>query len=663
MHVPTQLNRSRATMSCNDAVRARETPGVAGRRLPLPEAPLVYSSVSRTDRELPGLGACVQGGVTTFNVWAPDVRTVELVVEPDAAPRHARRLSPGLDGYWSGAFDDLGAGTRYRYRLDGADDRVFPDPASRFQPYGVHGPSEIVDPSAFTWTDSGWRVPPLEALVTYELHVGTFTPSGTFDGVAERLDYLARLGVTAIELMPVGDFAGDHNWGYDGAAIFAPARCYGTPDRLRALVTAAHDRGLAVILDVVYNHFGPDGAYAAAFSPYYFSDRHTSPWGRGINFDGPHSEQVRRFFIENALQWVRDYHVDGLRLDATHAIVDDGAPHFLAELTSAVRGGAGRDVVIVAEDHRNLSLMMQPVEQGGYGIDAVWADDFHHQARVHTAGDRDGYYADYSGTADDLVKTVAQGWFFTGQHSAHLRGPRGTDPSPLQPPRFVLCLQNHDQVGNRVDGARLHHHIDPAAYRALSALLLLAPHSPLLFMGQEWSAGTPFQFFTDHNEDLGRRVTEGRRAEFGAFESFGGATVPDPQEPATFHRSRLRWTELEEPAHAAVLRLYQRLLALRRSHPALQSPTRECFDIRALDAHTVVLRRWSVEGHDRLAAVVRMSGRGETTVPLPEGLPDVVLTTEDPDVAGDAQPMAVDRERSCVVFRRAGAIVLASRHQ
>ena len=623
----------------------------------------MHSSVSTSAPHSAALGAQVAEGITTFTVWAPEVRRVELVVEAAPhRPRTVRDMSRAANGYWSAVFEDLRAGTRYRYRLDGSDDRVFPDPASRFQPLGVHGPSEVIDPSTFAWTDSYWQPPRLDELVVYELHVGTFTPAGTFDGVAERLEYLAALGVTAIELMPVGDFAGNHNWGYDGVAIFAPARCYGTPDRLRAMVDAAHRHGLAVVLDVVYNHFGPDGAYAHAFSPHYFSDRHESPWGRGINFDGPHSAEVRRFFIENALQWVRDYHVDGLRLDATHAIMDDSTPHFLAELTSAVRNGAGRHVIVIAEDHRNRSDMLQPVTQGGLGIDAVWADDFHHQARVHSAGDRDGYYADFSGSLPDLATTLERGWFFTGQRSEHLGENRGTDPSPLEFPQFVICLQNHDQVGNRFDGARLHHQIDAAAWRALSVLLLLAPHTPMLFMGQEWAASTPFQFFTDHHQDLGRKVTEGRRAEFAAFDAFRhpGQEVPDPQAPSTFYRSRLRWSESEAPEHASVLRLYTRLLQLRRTHPAAQCRTRESFEVRTLDSHTLSMQRSSAEERDRLVAIVRLSGPGPSQVALPQAPLDIVLNTEEDDVAEAPRPIAVDRERGVVRFDRPGAIVLST---
>ncbi|HXH23661.1 MAG TPA: alpha-amylase family glycosyl hydrolase, partial [Vicinamibacterales bacterium] len=350
------------------------------------------------------LGGIYHAGGTTFRVWAPEARRVDLVIEPPgdaidpvagpppppARRRSVRPLRRHDDGHWSGRFDDVRPGTLYRYRLDEDDGRIFPDPASRFQPYGVHGPSQVVDPSAFEWTDDDWRPPRLEECVFYELHIGTFTPGGSFRAAIERLPHLVDLGVTAVELMPLADFPGERNWGYDGVALYAPARCYGTPDDLRALVDRAHRLGLAVVLDVVYNHFGPDGAYANAFSPYYFTDRHRSPWGRGVNLDGPHSAPVRRFFLENALHWLDEYHIDGLRLDATHALEDGSATHFLAELSDTVRAHARRRVLLVAEDDRNLRQLVLSRGAGGFGLDAVWADDFHHQARVHAAGDREG---------------------------------------------------------------------------------------------------------------------------------------------------------------------------------------------------------------------------------------------------------------------------------
>jgi maltooligosyltrehalose trehalohydrolase len=569
-----------------------------------------------------------------------------------------RPLTPDVHG-WSACFTDLGPGTLYKFRLDRREEQTFPDPTSRYQPFGVHGPSAVIDPFAFRWTDGSWRPPSMDALILYELHVGTFSPEGTFSGVTAKLPDLAELGITAIELMPLGDFAGERNWGYDGAALFAPARCYGTPDDLRALVDAAHSHGLAVFLDVVYNHFGPDGAYACAFSPYYFTDA-KSPWGRGVNLDGPHSSEVRRFFIENALHWVNEYHVDGLRLDATHALVDRSPRHFLSELTTTVRQHARGPVLFIAEDHRNLNTLLRPIEAGGYGIDGVWADDFHHQARVHTARDREGYYGDFSGSAGDIARTLEQGWFFTGQHSSHLGVVRGTDPTEVHPRQFVICIQNHDQVGNRADGARLHHEIGLPAFRALSTLLLLAPQTPLLFMGQEWAARSPFLFFTNFDAELGCQVSEGRRQEFSAFTAFADAkareTIPDPQSVETFVRSRLNWDELTHPGHAAIRHLYSRLLTLRRTSDVLRNRPRGSYTVSAMDDHTLALDYQC----GRLIVLVRLQGEiADVSYPLTRSA-SVYLSTEDEDVADAPEPILIRFERNevRVHFSRPGAVVL-----
>jgi maltooligosyltrehalose trehalohydrolase len=604
--------------------------------------------------------------------------SVDLVL--DDRPAEPRPLSRDVDGYWQGDAGDVHAGARYRYRLDGRDDQLFPDPASRSQPDGVHGPSEVIDPSVFRWTDDDWQAPAFRDVVFYELHVGTFTPEGSYRAVIDRLPYLVQLGVTAIELMPVADFPGNRNWGYDGVAIFAPARCYGSPDDLRALVDAAHRHRLAVFLDVVYNHLGPDGAYANAFSAYYFTDAHRSPWGRGVNLDGPHSGPVRRFFIENALHWVSEYHIDGLRLDATHALQDQSLPHFLTELTSTVRQRAERPVMFVAEDHRNLARLLTPVTAGGYGLDGVWADDFHHQLRVRTAHDSQGYYSDFSGSTADLATTIRQGWFFTGQHSGYLGELRGTDPSSLSLRSMIICIQNHDQVGNRADGARLGQDIDAASYRAATTLLLLAPETPLLFMGEEWAAGSPFLFFTDHGEELGRRITEGRRNEFGAFAAFADAhtrgQIPDPQDPETFRRSRLDWLEPRREPHAAHLRLHQRLLALRRGSPAVRDATRATVTVAALDDDTVAVGLACNEG-DALIVVARLSSAGAVCLPL-TGDGNVVLTTEDDAFVGQPMPVTVDGSGAAAAvdsmpglqrrpqqlnlrFERAGAVVVQGR--
>ena len=608
----------------------------------------------------PALGAGLQAEGCCFRVWAPTVRALEVVLEKPAAGKSAHPLKKAEDGIFSGVIAGVAAGDCYRYRPDGKG--PFPDPASRFQPHGVHGPSEIVDPRAFPWTDSGWKGIALEDLIVYELHVGTFTPEGTFSGVMERLPYLAELGVTAIELMPVADFPGKRNWGYDGVNLFAPARCYGRPDDLRRLVDASHRLGLAVILDVVYNHFGPDGNYLGVYSPYYFSKRHHTAWGQALNFNGDHHHQVRAVFIENALHWLHEYHIDGLRLDATHAIKDDSRRPFLAELTAAVRASVPeRRILLIAEDHRNLACMVKPESEGGWGLDAVWADDFHHQMRRLLAGDHEGYYRDYTGSTADLATTIRKGWFYCGQHSVQRQVPRGTDPAGIPSPRFLFCLQNHDQVGNRALGERLHHQIEAAAFRAASTLLLCCPQTPMLFMGQEWAAGTPFLFFTDHREELGRKVTEGRRREFRHFSAFADPQkrdrIPDPQDPATFLASRLRWEERTQELHAAVLHLHRALLHLRRTEPALHSGNSENLVLAHGDA--IIIRRMAA-ARPTLLIVAQLRDGG--TVDIPElGRPwEPILSTEDPSFSPDSRPPHLDLSAITPVIRfsRPGALIL-----
>ena len=612
----------------------------------------------------PSLGAWVDREGTRFRVWAPTHARVELELQSGAA-RVVRALRHAADGTFSICLPALRAVDRYAYRLDG--EGPYPDPASRFQPEGVHGASAIVDATQFVWSDGDWRGITPEALVIYEMHVGTFTPAGRFAAAAERLTELVALGVTAIELMPVADFAGERNWGYDGVALFAPARCYGTPDDLRRLVNTAHGLGLAVLLDVVYNHLGPDGAYLSAFSPYYFSPHHHTPWGAAVNLDGDHNDMVRAFFIENALHWIHEYHIDGLRLDATHALIDDSPRHFLADLSIAVHGAAPHGAMIIAEDRRNLALLLRPLEAGGWGLDGVWADDFHHQLRRFLAGDHEGYYEDYRGSLADLATTIHRGWFYCGQHSLHLHGARGTDPEGIPPRQFVFCLQNHDQIGNRAFGERLHHQIDPAVYRAASVLLLCVPQTPLLFMGQEWAASSPFLYFSDHHAELGKQVTAGRRREFRDFSAFAAAAararIPDPQALTTFLASILRWAERADPPHAATLALYRTLLHLRRCEPALRSDA-PCA-VAAIDETTLTLRRDPL-GAASLLAVVQLRHGGEVALEAQRAFAvtdtrwDVVLTSEEPRFALDAQPIGIDLSGTAPLlqFHRPGAVIL-----
>jgi maltooligosyltrehalose trehalohydrolase len=582
----------------------------------------------------PPLGALVEPDGVRFRVWAPVADRVDLEV---VGREPVRLESVGEGGHHEAFVAGLGPGAHYRYRLDGGD--AFPDPASRFQPEGVHGPSEVVDP-AFEWTDADWAPPVLRDLVIYELHVGTFTEAGTFDGVRQRLRDLKALGVTALELMPIADFPGRWNWGYDGAALYAPSRVYGRPEDLRRLVDAAHAEGLAVLLDVVYNHLGPDGAYLAAFGPA-FTDKHETPWGQGMNLDDEGSRGLRDAFLDNALHWLREYHLDGFRLDAIHALVDDSETHFLQELTAQVHALDGPRRLLIAEDPRNLNTLVRPLDEGGTGLDAVWADDLHHQVRNLLAGDTEGYYADYADTtAEDIAGTLRRGWFYDGRPSKQSGEPRGTSAEPVRREQCVVCIQNHDQVGNRPTGARLNHEVSPAAFRAATALLLFAPETPLLFQGQEWAATAPFPFFSDHNDELGPLVSAGRKKEFQDFPGFSGE-VPDPQDPGTFEQAVLDWAERGAPGHAHALALTRSLLALR---PRLGDPAEAAVD--ALGPTALRLER---NGH-----VLLVDLKGGTPLALPDGA-ELVLTTEDRDHAPD--PVPPQPAGPWLTFARPGALV------
>jgi maltooligosyltrehalose trehalohydrolase len=574
-----------------------------------------------------------------FRIWSPGSEDVAVIIEGDGNPA-THPLEAESDGWFSGVVAGAGAGTRYRLCLD--NDAVYPDPLSRSQPDGVHGASQVVDPGTFRWSDDEWVGRPLEDLVIYELHIGTATTEGTFDALIPRLRDIADLGATAIEIMPVGEFPGARNWGYDGVYLFAPASVYGGADGLRRLVDAAHGHGLAVILDVVYNHFGPEGNYLHAVSGgRIFTHRHQTPWGAAVNYDDDASEGVREIVLANVVEWIRDYHIDGLRLDAAHAIVDESRAHILAEIAAAAHAAADRPVTVIAEDERNERRLLLP-PPAGFGIDGVWADDLHHSLRRLLAGDRHGYYAAYDGTTAELEKTLRQGWLYEGELYEPSGMARGTPSRGIPPHCFVHCLQNHDQVGNRAMGERLHHQVDVAAYRAASALLLLSPYSPLLWMGQEWAASAPFQYFTDHPEELGRLVTSGRRREFGRFPAFRDPAVrdriPDPQAEQTFQRSRLDWGERQHEPHAGVLRLYRELLRVRREHPAMRSRERSDWSVQAVSDGAIALRRKGSEGDVLLVA--NLAGRlvldlGSGPVTAPErGEWAVMLHSEEPRFGG-----------------------------
>ncbi len=579
-------------------------------------------------------GAEVTGGGVRYRTWVAEEEGVHVVVSDAAgAERRAFPLRAEGEGYFSGLDEAGRAGDFYKYRFGNG---TWPDPASRFNPGGVQAPAEVIDPWAYRWHDESWTTPPLAELIIYELHLGTFTAEGTFRSAIGKLDHLVRLGVTALEIMPVADFPGARNWGYDGVLLYAPARAYGRPDDFRALVEAAHGRGLAVILDVVYNHLGPDGNYLGRYSRAYFNPAHKTPWGDAFNFELP---AVREFFAGNPEYWRREFHVDGFRLDATHAILDASVPHFLTEVTERVHSLGG---FVIVEDERNEVRLLRPVAEGGLGLDACWADDFHHVVRVLLTGEREGYYRDYQGTPEELYETLRDGWLLHGSARRRKDAAEAAEVAELAPEQFVFCISNHDQTGNQAFGLRLTELCAPAAYRAASALLCLVPYTPLLFMGQEWAASSPFQFFTDHEPALGRLVTEGRREEFRGFAAFRDAAardrIPDPQAEETFLRSKLRWSELAEREHAATLQLYVELLRWRRALPALRDRARGQWQVlapqdgvvRLVFAEDVMLAADLVGGHD-----AALSSGGEW---------ELLLSTNEPRFGGEGADISAQPE-------------------
>jgi maltooligosyltrehalose trehalohydrolase len=539
--------------------------------------------------QAPLLGARVVPSGTRFGVFTTTARACAVrLYAPGgrALGTHDLAASPGIDGHFEGEVAGVGHGALYKFVLD---DRELPDPYARFLPEGVHGPAMVYE-SRYDFCHGEGIARPLSEHVIYELHVGTFTERGTYAGLRERLQDLADLGITAIELMPVAAFPGRRGWGYDGVALYAPFALYGEPDELRQLVDAAHGAGLAVFLDVVYNHLGPAGNYLTAYSPEYFTSAVRNAWGDAPNYAHP---AMRRYVLDNARYWLREFRFDGLRLDATHAITDPSPKHILRELADEVaRRFPGK--LLIAEDDRNEARLVREM-----GMDALWTDDFHHAVRVSLTRERDGYYAAYEPGPGTIAKTLERGWLYQGQIYSPRPPegkPRGTSAAGLPAEAFVYCIQNHDQIGNRALGDRLDQAVSIDAYCAASTLLLFLPMTPLLFMGQEWAASSPFQFFTDHEEELGHAISRGRREEFKHFRAFSDPTaresIPDPQAEETFLRSRLRWSERTEGDHARVLSLYRQLLALRRRDPVLSRPSREHLEARA-EGQVLVVRRWT----------------------------------------------------------------------
>jgi maltooligosyltrehalose trehalohydrolase len=498
------------------------------------------------------------------------------------------------NGWWSAEVENAGPGTEYKFALGG---EAFPDPRSPYQPHGPHGPSCVVDHAAFDWSNCHWQARPLSSAIVYELHLGTFTPRGTFLSAIEKLDYLAELGVTHVELMPVCEFPGDWGWGYDGVDLFAPHHSYGTPTDLKRLVDACHSRGLAVLLDVVYNHLGPAGNYLARFGPY-FTDEYNTPWGKAVNLDDAGSYEVRRFFADNARMWLRDYQMDGLRLDAVHALVDRSATHFLEFLSSEIQvlqSQIGRHLVLIAESDLNNPIIVTSREAHGFGMDAQWSDDFHHALHSIITGEHNGYYADF-GSYADLKKALRHVFVYDGRYSAYRDRVHGRPVSGLSGKHFLGYAQNHDQVGNRAQGERLSRLVSLGKQKIALAIVFTAPFVPMLFQGEEYGASTPFQYFTHHDDqELGKQVSEGRRSEFEAF-GWAPEDVPDPQDQATFERSKLKWSEIASEWHASVLSWTRRLIALRHRSRDLSDGLLKAVEVDYNEgAQWIVIRRGSIE--------------------------------------------------------------------
>jgi len=560
--------------------------------------------------------------IKTFRVWAPLPEKVEVRVGADLFP-----MGKDANEWWTVVLPSVKPGSDYGFILDG--EGPLPDPRSPWQPHGIDGSSRLVDHHDFVWTDANWKAPPLSSAVIYEFHVGTFTPKGTFEAVIEKLDHLVELGVTHVELMPVNEFSGSRGWGYDGVDLFAPHHAYGGPEGLKRLVNACHARGVAVLLDVVYNHLGPAGNYLGKYAPY-FTRRYSSPWGQALNFDDVGCGEVRRFFCDNALMWLRDYHFDGLRLDAVHAIFDASAIPFLEQLASEVKqleAYLNRPLVLIPESDLNDPRLLWSPEHGGFGLNAQWSDDFHHSLHSVLTGERNGYYADF-GTLADVGKALRNAYVYAGDYSPFRRRPHGRPPVGLDGNHFLGYLQNHDQVGNRAEGDRSNRLMSVGRLKIGAALVLTSPFIPMLFQGEEWGAATPFLFFTDHQDPkLGQAVREGRRREFAAF-GWDPERIPDPQARETFERCKLDWSEPSQPSHADLLDWHRRLIALRQSEAVLRDGRMDRIQTRYDESE-----RWLVVERGPFVVACNLNAAPKT-VPLPAGKPQVLMSSvpmESPD--------------------------------
>ena len=533
------------------------------------------------------LGAELSPEGVRYIAWALEKKQISVHIRHGGSAQEIELpLKKTDDGYFTATDENGHAGDLYTFTVE--DQQGLPDLASRYQPQGLSGPSKVIDPGAYKWKTPQWKTPSREQVI-YEMHIGTFTQGGTYCTAVERLDYLVDLGVTTVELMPLAECTGTRNWGYDGVLLFAPYHVYGTPDDLRAFVDACHGRGLAVILDVVYNHIGAVGDSTHAYSKFFAHPEDSGAWGKSYNLDGENSRAVRHFLLQNVAYWVDEFRFDGFRFDATHAIRDSSPKHLIAEATEFIHARGG---IAIAEDARNSAEIFKPVREGGWQLDAVWADDFHHALRVSQTHENHSYLGGYTGSTEEIADTLRHGWHYRGQTPPNAKKPRGTASIHLPPSCFVHCISNHDQVGNRPFGERLNQLISPAAYRAVSLFFCLTPYTPLLFMGQEWSASSPFLFFSDHPADFGRLVTEGRKREFKFDADKSGKPLPDCQAESTFLQSKLRWDESAKSPHREIFLLYREALRLRHECFAGQNPPRECWSVEAQPDRVSLIYHW-----------------------------------------------------------------------
>lgn len=594
-------------------------------------------------RRFPVGAELVEGGVS-FRVWAPDRQRVHVALDGRECP-----LAAEQDGYFSGVIEGIGAGTEYRFRLDDQD-ALLPDPASRSQPRRVLGDSVVVDPKAFPWSDGDWAGLTIAGQVLMEVHIGTFTPEGTWAAAMAKLPLLKEIGITAINMMPVNEFPGRFGWGYDGVDLFAPTHLYGTPDDLRRFIDAAHGLGLGVLLDVVYNHFGPDGNFMAQYSADYFTDRHVTDWGEALNYDGPNAHGMRDLVVSNAAYWIEEYHFDGLRLDATQNIYDDAPPetHVVAELARAARSAAGRrSIIIVAENEPQNTDLIRTAAEGGFDLDGVWNDDFHHAALVALTGRNEAYYRDYQGVPQEFIAAAKYGYLFQGQRSSSSKEDRGVPALDRMPASFVTFIENHDQIANSARGLRLHQLAGPSRTRAMTTLALLMPGTPMLFQGQEFWSSAPFAFFADHHPELATLVRKGRHTSLAIFASLadeaGQAQLPDPESEATFRACHLDWSERDK--HAPIVAFHRDLLAMRAATPAFSANHRPAVDGAVLGPQAFALRFFDVE--DRLLVInlgldIRRPSLPEPLIAPPRGQRwEVLFSSENPAYGGTGTPPIV----------------------